>query len=67
MYDTSKKALEEMGIELTESQYNEICKINLHMATEDKPIPVYHILYLLKILGVLNTDCKKDDCRNNSN
>lgn len=59
-FDTSKEALESLGIELTDEQYDDLVTINLFLRTEGNPIPVHHILLVLKTLGLLPIKTNKD-------
>ena len=53
-YDTSKETLEEvLGISLTEDQFLDLAVINMNMQTEENPVPVHHVLLILKTLGLI--------------
>lgn len=58
-FKTDKKSLEDIGIFLTDEQYDDLCNINILMQTEENRIPVYHILLLLKTLNLLPTTAEK--------
>lgn len=62
IFDTSKKAWEEIGIYVTDKQYEDLCDINLFMATEENRIPVHHIMLVLKTLGLLPTEPPDNEC-----
>lgn len=50
--DTSKEGFEFAGVKLTEQQYEDMIALNLQMQTH-KNIPVFSMMMLLKILGIL--------------
>ena len=50
--DTSKGGFEYAGIKLTEQQYKDMMALNLQMQLH-KDIPVFSMMMLLKILGIL--------------
>lgn len=56
MFDTSKEAWADIGIYVTDEQYERLRDINLLMATEENYIPVHHIMLVLKTLGLLPTE-----------
>ncbi len=58
-FKTDKKSLEDIGIFLTDEQYDDLCNINILMQTEENKIPVYHILLLLKTLNLLPATAEK--------
>lgn len=62
-YDTSKGTLEKvLGMEITEEQYGELMTINLNMQTVENPVPVHHVLLILRTLGLIgNKDFTGDD------
>lgn len=66
MIDTSRKALAELGFNLTEEQYRDLVSINIIANQEGKNVPVYTILLTLKALGLIKTDGSKDDPVNHS-
>ena len=52
--DTSKSGLEQVGIKLTDEQYNQLCTINQRMALEtQRRIPVFYGLIALRTLGII--------------
>lgn len=56
IFDTSKEAWGQLGIELTQEQYNDLCLINTMFARNcksDRATPVHYILLILKTLGLI--------------
>lgn len=64
-FDTSKEALEELGIVLTDEQYSDLFMINLMMVgSTGKKSPIYCILLILKTLGLIPSELKNDISNN---
>lgn len=61
--DTSKEGFEYAGIKLTEQQYEDLIALNLQMQLH-KDIPIFGIMMLLKILGVLPKKMMNDNSNN---
>lgn len=59
--DTSKEALEKLGIKLTDEQYHNLCMVSLGSTAEHKNIPVFTILLVLKHLGILPKELTCDN------
>ena len=59
--DTSKEALEKLGIKLTDDQYHNLCMVSLGSMAEHKNIPVFTILLVLKHLGILPKELTCDN------
>lgn len=57
--DTTKEGFEYAGIKLTEQQYEDMMALNLQMLTH-KDIPVFSVMMLLKILGILPPEMEND-------
>lgn len=53
--DTSKEGIEYAGVRLTDKQYKDLCSLNMFMNSR-KSIPVFDILMVLKILGLLKEE-----------
>ncbi len=54
--DTSIDGFKYVGINLTEKQYQDLCQLSILLMNEDrKNIPVFNVMVLLKILGLLPT------------
>lgn len=52
--EIGKKEIESAyGILLTDEQYIELCSHNICMATEERKYPVFHIVGILKTLGLI--------------
>lgn len=67
-FDTSKEALEEFGILLTDEQYSDLFIINLMMVgSTGKISPIYCILLILKTLGLIPTKVVEDKTGENRN
>ena len=70
--DTSQKGFEYVGIKLTEQQFRDLCDLNfLWIGNENRQLsPVFHILVLMKVLGLLPPemvcDSRSNDTDNNS-
>lgn len=70
--DTSQKGFEYVGIKLTEQQFQDLCDLNfLWIENENRQLsPVFHILVLMKVLGLLPPemvcDSRSSDTDNNS-
>lgn len=70
--DTSQKGFEYVGIKLTEQQFQDLCDLNfLWIENENRQLsPVFHILVLMKVLGLLPPemvcDNSSSDTDNNS-
>ena len=62
-YDTSKETIEKViGIKITDKQYGELMTINLNMQTIENPVPVHHVLLILRTLGLIgNRDFTGDE------
>lgn len=72
--DTSIDGFRYVGINLTEEQFEDLQTLNLLMQTKDrKKIPVFDIMLMLKIMGLLNPEVVNDcggndsDCDTNDN
>ena len=50
--DTSIEGFRYAGINLSTEQFEDLCNINLQMRSEEN-IPVFNIMVLLKVLGLL--------------
>lgn len=61
--DTSQKGFEYVGIKLTDEQYQDLCDLNLLWTGNEsrKLSPVFHILVLMKILGLLPPEMMRDN------
>ena len=59
--DTSKEALEKLGIKLTDEQYHNLCMVSLGSMAEHKNIPVFTMLLVLKLLGILTKELACDN------
>ena len=66
--DTSQKGFEYVGIKLTEQQFQDLCDLNfLWIGNENRQLsPVFHILVLMKVLGLLPPEMINDRSRNNA-
>ena len=66
--DTSQKGFEYVGIKLTEQQFQDLCDLNfLWIENENRQLsPVFHILVLMKVLGLLPPEMINDSSRNNT-
>lgn len=71
--DTSIEGFKYAGINLTEHQYEDLLKLNVHIITSEngQEIPIFTIMMTLKILGLLPAEMVNnvsgDNCYNNSN
>lgn len=66
--DTSIEGFEYIGIHLTEKQYEKLCFLNMVMQGKDREdIPVFNMMILLKILGLLPEEMICDNSGNNGN
>lgn len=67
--DTSIEGFRYVGINLTEQQYDDLCDLNaLILANEHRQnIPVFNIMLVLKILGLLPLEMINKVCNNQSN
>lgn len=66
--DTSKKGIEYAGIKLTDQQFEDICLLNqLSTSLERQNIPIFNVLILLKILGLLPVEEMSNERRKNCN
>lgn len=65
--DTSQKGFEYVGIKLTDEQYQDLCDLNLLWTGNEsrKLSPVFHILVLMKILGLLPPEMMCDNKNTN--
>ena len=66
----SQKGFEYVGIKLTDQQFQDVCDLNLLWLDERKDIPVFNMLVLMKILGLLPPemvcDSRSSDTDNDS-
>lgn len=69
-FDTSKEALEELGFQLTESQYKDLCTINFFMTgslvDENFGQILYYILLIIRTLGLFPSKVPDQVCDDNS-
>ena len=69
-FDTSKKALEDLGLYLTESQYKDLCTINFFMTgslvDENFGQILYYILLIIRTLGLFPSKAPDQVCDDNS-
>lgn len=65
-FSTFKEDLENIGIRITDEQYSDLCEINLFMKGMPD-IPVYNILLILKILGLIPTEVPDKESGQESN
>lgn len=69
-FDTSKEALEELGFQLTESQYKDLCTINFFMTgsliDENFGQILYYVLLIIRTLGLFPAKVPDQVCDNNS-
>lgn len=66
--DTTKDGFEYIGINLTDEQYEELCQLNIFaISPERQEIPVFHMMVLLKIIGLLPSEMINDEGRKYSN
>ena len=56
MFCTGKKDYEDIGIKLTDEQFQDLCNINLLAYDSLEYIPVHTILLVLKTLGLIKTE-----------
>ena len=59
IFDTSKEAWAEIGISLTQEQYNDLCLINTMLVSDRaryRQTPVHYILLILKTLGLIGSE-----------
>ena len=62
--DTSIKGFEAVGIKITEQQFEELCALNMQcLAEPGKEVPVFNMVVLLRILGVLPADMLTEPMR----
>lgn len=54
--DTSQKGFEYVGIKLSDEQFQDMCNLNLLWANDRKDIPVFNMLVLMKVLGLLPSE-----------
>ena len=59
--DTSQKGFEYVGIKLTDEQFQDMCNLNLLWANDRKDIPVFNMLVLMKVLGLLPSEMIRDN------
>lgn len=64
--DTSQKGFEYVGIKLSDEQFQDMCNLNLLWANDRKDIPVFNMLVLMKVLGLLPSEMINDSSRNNT-
>lgn len=66
--DTSQKGFEYVGIKLTDEQYQDLCDLNLlWIGNENRKLsPAFHILVLMKILGLLPPEMIYDSGSNDA-
>ena len=53
--DTSIEGFEKAGIKITEEQFEFLCNLNISMMC-DPNVPVFHMMVLLRELGLLPKD-----------
>lgn len=59
--DTSIKGFADRVIKVTEEQFEDLCALNLQCGSEGKYIPVFNMVVLLRILGVLPKEMLIDE------
>ena len=59
--DTSQKGFEYVGIKLSDEQFQDMCNLNLLLANDRKDIPVFNMLVLMKVLGLLPSEMMRDN------
>lgn len=69
--DTTQKGFEYIGIKLTDEQFQDLVALNMLWIGNEKrrESPVFHILILMNILGLLPPEmiCKKSDQKSDDN
>lgn len=50
-----------MGIKLSDEQFQDMCNLNLLWANDRKDIPVFNMLVLMKVLGLLPSEMMRDN------
>lgn len=67
--DTSIDGYRYVGINLTEQQYEDLCDLNILLITNKhrKNIPVFNMMLVLKILGLLPPEMVNKECTDSGN
>lgn len=67
-FDTSLDGFKRIGIELTQEQLNELSIINFIMKSDTtNDAPVYPVILILKLFGLLQTQSERDVGNSNTN
>ena len=64
--DTSIEGFRYVGINITEQQYNDLCDLNhlIQMNESRKEMPVFNIMLVLKVLGLLPSEMLFENQKN---
>lgn len=66
--DTSINGFKYVGINLTDKQYKDLCDLNLLLIGDNrKDIPVFNIIMVLKVLGLLPSEMINEESNNQCN